>query len=129
MSTWWSCRTRPSLCPGVPVEQRTIVDDLGYADGITHVTARFGHMETPDVPGALALLTPDATEGQLDLDQASYFLSKIELRCGDAPTTAHWRKRLFIATAHITAHITADVADYFGLPRHRTVATGVSHDV
>jgi KUP system potassium uptake protein len=74
-------------------------------------------METPDVPGALALLTPDATEGQPDLDQASHFLSKIELRRGDAPRMAHWRKRLFIAAAHITA-------DYFGLPRHRTVVMG-----
>ncbi len=33
---------------------------------------------------------------------------------------ARWRKRLFIATSHITA----DAADYFGLPRHRTVVIG-----
>jgi KUP system potassium uptake protein len=30
---------------------------------------------------------------------------------------APWRKRLFIATAHITA----DAAEYFGRPRDRTV--------
>ena len=33
---------------------------------------------------------------------------------------AQWRKRLFIATSHITA----DAADRFGLPRDRTVIMG-----
>jgi KUP system potassium uptake protein len=77
-------------------------------------------METANVPAALAMLAPEQTEGQLDLDQASYFLSKIELRRGDAPTMAAWRKRLFIATSYITA----DAAEQFGLPRDRTVIMG-----
>ncbi|WP_228718105.1 KUP/HAK/KT family potassium transporter [Kitasatospora acidiphila] len=77
-------------------------------------------METPDVPGALALVDPARTEGRLELDQASYFLSKIELRRGQAPTTAPWRTPLFIATSYITA----DAAEYFGLPRNRTVIMG-----
>ncbi|MEV8096479.1 potassium transporter Kup [Kitasatospora sp. NPDC085879] len=107
--------------PRVAAEQRIVVDDLGYAeDGIIHVTARFGYMETPDVPGTLALLDPIATEGELQLDQATYFLSKIELRRGKEPTMAPWRKRLFIATSYITA----DAAEYFGLPRDRTVIMG-----
>ena len=33
---------------------------------------------------------------------------------------AHWRKHLFIATSHITA----DAANYFGLPPDRTVVMG-----
>jgi KUP system potassium uptake protein len=33
---------------------------------------------------------------------------------------SRWRKRLFL----ITALITADPADYFKLPRHRTVLLG-----
>ena len=33
---------------------------------------------------------------------------------------AAWRKRLFIATSHITA----DAAEYFDLPRDRTVIIG-----
>ncbi|MHA6765520.1 potassium transporter Kup [Streptacidiphilus sp. PAMC 29251] len=107
--------------PRVPAEQRVTVDNLGYGeDGIIHVTARFGYMETPDVPAALALLDPAVTEGQLQLDQASYFLSKIELRSGQAPTMARWRKHLFIATSYIAA----DAAEYFGLPQDRTVIMG-----
>jgi KUP system potassium uptake protein len=107
--------------PRVPEDQRVVVNDLGYGDdGITHVTIKFGYMESSDVPSALALLDPAATEGPLDLDNASYFLSKIELRRGKAATMAGWRKQLFLATSHITA----DAAEYFGLPRDRTVIIG-----
>jgi KUP system potassium uptake protein len=114
-----SIETEP--VPRVPAHQRVAVDDLGFGDdGITHVTARFGYMETPDVPAALAMLDPADTEGRLDLEHASYFLSKIELRRGEAPTMAPWRKRLFIATSYIAA----DAAEYFGLPRDRTVIMG-----
>jgi KUP system potassium uptake protein len=112
--------------PRVPADERIAVDDLGYADdGIIHVSVRFGYMETPDLPGALRTLDPATTEGAPRLDQASYFLSKIELRVGDAPTMARWRKRLFIATSYITA----DAAEHFGLPRERTVIMGSHIDV
>ena len=107
--------------PRVPDAERIEIDDLGYAgDGIVHVSARFGYMETPDVPRALRLLDPGQTEGLIDVDRASYFLSKIELTKGSAPTMARWRKRLFIATSYITA----DAAEYFGLPRDRSVIMG-----
>jgi KUP system potassium uptake protein len=114
-----SIETEP--VPRVPADRRIVVDGLGFAGaGMVHVTARFGYMETPDVPGTLAMLDPADTEGPLLLDQASYFLSTIELRRGPAPTMAPWRKRLFIATSHITA----DAAEHFGLPRDRTIIMG-----
>jgi KUP system potassium uptake protein len=107
--------------PRVPDSERTEVDPLGLAkDGIFHVTAHFGYMETPNVPGALRLLDPTQTEGPIAIDDASYFLSQLELTKGTAPTMAPWRKRLFIATSSITA----DAADYFGLPPDRTVIMG-----
>jgi KUP system potassium uptake protein len=119
-----SIETKP--VPRVPVEERLLVDSLGYSDdGIIHVTARYGYMETPDVPGTLALLDPSTTEGPLQLDEASYFLSKIELRRGTAPTMRPWRKRLFVATSYITA----DAAEHFGLPRDRTVIMGSDIEV
>jgi KUP system potassium uptake protein len=112
--------------PHVPDERRIEIDDLGHSgDGIIHVSARFGYMDTPDVPAALRLLDPDHTEGQVALDEASYFLSKIELKKGTAPTMATWRKRLFIATSYITA----DAAEHLGLPRDRTVIMGSQIDV
>ena len=119
-----SIETEP--VPRVPVDRRVEVDDLGHSDdGIIHVTARFGYMETPDVPAALALLDPARTEGELNLGQARYFLSKIELQRGKSPTMAGWRKRLFVATSYITA----DAAEHFGLPRERTVIMGAHIDV
>jgi KUP system potassium uptake protein len=119
-----SIETEP--VPRVPAAERITVDDLGYADdGIIHVRARFGYMETPDIPETLRLLDPATTEGRLQIEQASYFLSKIELRRGTAPTMAQWRKRLFIAVSYSTA----DAAEYFGLPRDRTVIMGSHVDV
>ncbi len=107
--------------PRLPDSERITHDDLGYAnDGIVHVAARFGYMERPNIPRALALLSPEETEGPVDLENASYFLSKLDLCLGDARTMASWRKRLFIATSHITA----DAAGHFGLPLGRTVIVG-----
>jgi len=108
--------------PRVPDDERVTIDSLGDPDdGITHVTIRFGYVETPDVPRALGLLTEEETEGRLDLDDATYFLSRIELRPdGEGHEMAEWRKRLFVATSHLTA----DAAEHFGLPGDRTVILG-----
>jgi KUP system potassium uptake protein len=112
--------------PRVPPAERTAVDDLGHPDdGITHVTARYGYVERPDVPGVLATLTPAQTEGALDLARATYFLSKIELVRGPEHTMALWRKRLFITTSYITD----DAAEHFGLPHDRTVIMGSQIEV
>jgi KUP system potassium uptake protein len=114
-----SIETEP--VPRVPDDQRMEVDELGFhEDGIVHVTARFGYMEASNVPDALRLLDPDQTEGQIDVENASYFLSKLELVAGPEPTMAPWRKRLFIATSYLTA----DAADYFHLPFGRTIIVG-----
>ena len=107
--------------PHVPPADRLTIDDLGYADdGISHVGARFGYMDEPNVPGVLRLAAAAGLECPLEVDDASYFLSTIELRAGDTPGMTRWRKRLFVATSRITA----DAAEYFGLPRERTVIMG-----
>jgi KUP system potassium uptake protein len=107
--------------PHVAPADRLSVDDLGYSDdGISHVTARFGYMDQPDVPSAISRAAEAGLECPLEVDEASYFLSTIELRPGDAPGMTRWRKRLFVATSHITA----DAAEYFSLPRERTLIMG-----
>jgi KUP system potassium uptake protein len=58
--------------------------------------------------------------GQLHPGKVSYFLSTIEIHPGNAPGMNQWRKRLFVATARLTA----DAAEYFQLPRDRTVIMG-----
>nr|WP_197383677.1 potassium transporter Kup [Mycolicibacterium mengxianglii] len=107
--------------PRVPDEQRVSVDNLGYRDdGILHVTVHVGYMERPDVPAALRLLPDDVTEGGIDLDTASYFLSHLELVADGHSDMVAWRKRLFVATSLMTA----DAAGYFALPPERTVIIG-----
>ncbi len=107
--------------PHVADADRLEIDDLGYKDdGIYHVTASFGYMDTPNVPSLLPLIRQAEQEGALDSGGISYFLSTIEIRRGNTPGMNRWRKRLFVATARLTA----DAAEYFQLPRERTVIMG-----
>jgi KUP system potassium uptake protein len=106
--------------PHVPSGERLAFDDLGYDDdGIVYVLARLGYTDEPNVPDLIQLLRE--TDIQLPLaGEISYFLSTIELHLGDAAGMSRWRKRLFLATSRITA----DAAEYFHLPRDRTVIMG-----
>ncbi len=114
-----SIETMPA--PHIPDAERLQIDDLGYKDDrIIHVTARFGYMDQTNVPGLLPLIRDADIESALPDDKLSYFVSRIELVQGHAPGMSRWRKRLFIATSRITA----DAAEYFRLPRERTVIMG-----
>ena len=114
-----SVETMPA--PHVPEAERLRIDDLGYQDdGIFHVTARFGYLDQTNVPALLPLIRATDIESALADDKLSYFVSRIELVPGPAPGMNRWRKRLFIATSRITA----DAAEYFRLPRERTVIMG-----
>ena len=107
--------------PHVADAERLEIDDLGYTDDrIYHVTARFGYMDAPSVPSLLPFIRQADLESPLDDGKISYFLSTIEVRRGDTPGMSRWRKRLFVATARLTA----DAAEYFRLPRERTVIKG-----
>jgi len=103
--------------PHVAEAERVSVDDLGYRDdGITHLTARFGFQDTIDVPGTLRMAA-GSVEGDIDVDGASYFLSRITIVPTGAPGMAKWRKKLFVVVARNAANPVA----YFGLPDERTV--------
>ncbi len=107
--------------PHVPADERVLVDDLGYTDdGIIHVTARLGYVETANVPEILEQAAAHSTELTVDPDDTSYFLSAIELKLGDTTGMPRWRKRVFLATTAITA----DAAEYFHLPREQVVIVG-----
>jgi KUP system potassium uptake protein len=112
--------------PHVPDAERIVIDDLGYADdGITHVTARFGFQDEPDVPTALRQAVGVGLEGAIDVDDASYFVSRITIRRTPAAGMRPWRKRLFITISRNAA----SPVDYFGLPGDRTVTMGSNIDV
>jgi KUP system potassium uptake protein len=101
------------------------IDDLGYRDdGITHVTARYGFMDKIDVPATLRRITDDL-EGEVDLERASYFLSRISIVRTDDRGMAQWRKRLFVAIARNAAN----PVTLFGLPDDQTVVLSAHIDI
>jgi KUP system potassium uptake protein len=107
--------------PHVTDDERIVLDELGHAEeGITHVTARYGYMDEPNVPEALDLAVAAGLDCPVQPDELSYFLSTVDVHAGTAPGMHRWRKRLFLATSHIAA----DAAEYFGLPLEQTVIMG-----
>ena len=75
---------------GVPGGRRTVVAlaalgifgasrSLRSSARITHLTARFGYADQPDVPGLLPLIRKAGIECPLDSNKLSHFLSTIEL--------------------------------------------------
>jgi KUP system potassium uptake protein len=107
--------------PHVHPEQRVSIDDLGYRDdGITNVTVRFGYHDRQDVARALAQAAREGTERAIDVDHASYFVSRITIVRTRARGMSPWRKSLFIALSRNEA----DQIQYFELPDERTVTMG-----
>ena len=107
--------------PYVPEAERLVVDDLGYEDdGISHLTARFGFQDIPDVPRLLALAKETGLESDVDVEGAVYFLSQISITPTAAPGMRRWRKRLFVTMSRNAA----SPVDYFKLPRDRTISLG-----
>jgi KUP system potassium uptake protein len=111
--------------PYVADARRATVDDLGYADdGIVHVTARYGFMDTVDVPRMLRR-AGKRMEREVDPDAISYFISRITIIPTRAAGMSMWRKRLFIVLARNAANPVA----YFGLPVDQTVVMGSQIDL
>jgi KUP system potassium uptake protein len=112
--------------PFVSNDERVRLSDLNYRDdGISLVVARYGFQQQPDVPALVREVAAMDLETAIDLSDITYFLSKIEIVQSDAPDMAPWRKRLFLATAHLAA----DAVDYFRLPRHGTVLLGSAIEI
>ncbi len=104
--------------PHVEPDEQVRVDDLGSReDGIALVTARFGFQDAQDVPAALQRAIDDGLEGDVDLDHASYLLSRTRIAVTNEPEMPLWRKRLFV----ILARTEVDPADDMCLPGERTV--------
>jgi KUP system potassium uptake protein len=88
---------------------------------VFHVTIRVGYHDRLDVPEALALARKEGLlERNLDLEHASYFVSRITITPTKAPGMQQWRKKLFIAMARNAP----SPVDHFGLPGDHTVLMG-----
>jgi KUP system potassium uptake protein len=107
--------------PHVPRAQRIVVDELGYEDdGILHLTISYGFQDHKNVPAALRQAVSEGLEVAIDIDNATYFISKITIVRGDDPGMAKWRKTLFLALSRTSV----SPVDLFGLPEERIVTMG-----
>ncbi|MFG3326937.1 potassium transporter Kup [Micromonospora chersina] len=109
---------RTANVPHIPWDARLTIDDLGDPDdGIIHITAVFGFQDPTDFPEVLRRAAVHPLARGIALDEVSYFVSRITLRCTRQPGMAVWRKRLFIALAHNAA----SHAEFLHLPEERTI--------
>jgi KUP system potassium uptake protein len=88
---------------------------------IVHVTVRAGYRDRGGIADLLALARKRGfLDRNLDLEHASYFVSRMTIVPTMHPGMARWRKRLFIGMARNAA----SPVEHFGLPSDRTVITG-----
>jgi KUP system potassium uptake protein len=107
--------------PHVDDFDRFTVETIGDGFRVIHVTVRNGYHDPVDVPAALRLARKQGLlERNLDLEHASYFVSRISIKATDAPPMSPWRKQLFIGMARNAA----SPIDAFQLPSDRTVLVG-----
>jgi len=106
--------------PFVEDDDRVLCSELG--EGFYQVTARYGFMETPDVPSALRLLAAPGTPKPIELKpmEASFYLGRETIIPTGKGWMARWRKRLFT----VMARNAQSAAAFFNLPPNRVVELG-----
>ena len=107
--------------PQVPAEEQITVRALGH--GVFHVIVRYGFMQDPNIPEALALARERGLV--LDDDDITYFLGRETLIVTKTPGMAMWRERLFVLMARNAVRATA----FFRLPPERVVELGVQVEI
>ena len=103
--------------PHVPPDRRTEVRSLG--GGVFHLVVRYGFMEDPNVPSALAVARTNGLD--MDPDDVTYFLGRETVIVTRRPGMAIWRERLFVLMTRNAVRATA----FFRLPPDRVVELGV----
>jgi KUP system potassium uptake protein len=82
------------------------------------VALRFGYMETPNVPRALAIARKHGWH--FDIMSTSFFLSRRALKPAARSGMPRWQDQLFIALAKSAS----DASDFFQIPTGRVVEVG-----
>ncbi len=102
--------------PWIADEERVHLEPLPKR--FYRVIVRYGFMETPDIPAALALCSLRGLD--VDLTQASFFVGRETLIPAIHPAMALWREKLFIAMSRNSVSAT----DFFKIPTNRVVELG-----
>jgi KUP system potassium uptake protein len=107
--------------PHVAPDKQVTVRALGH--GVFDVVVRYGFMEDPNVPQALARARDKGLE--LDEEDVTYFLGRETLIVTKAPGMSTWRERLFVLLARNAVRATT----FFRLPPERVVELGVQVEI
>jgi KUP system potassium uptake protein len=102
--------------PRVPPDRRVRLEPVSAT--FMRVMLRFGYMETPNVPRALAIARK--LGWHFDIMSTSFFLSRRALRPAPRSGMPRWQDRLFIRLARSAN----DATDYFQIPTDRVVEVG-----
>jgi KUP system potassium uptake protein len=102
--------------PRVPDDQRVQMKKMSPL--FSRVELRFGFMETPNVPNALAIARKQGW--QFDIMSTSFFLSRRALKPAAHSGMPRWQDRLFIGLAKSAS----DATDFFHIPTGRVVEVG-----
>jgi KUP system potassium uptake protein len=102
--------------PRVHSSERVRMEQVG--ETFSRVTLRFGFMETPNVPKALAIARKHGW--QFDIMATSFFLSRRSLKPSAQSGMPLWQDHLFI----MLTRIANDATDYFQIPTGRVVEVG-----
>jgi KUP system potassium uptake protein len=102
--------------PRIDPAERVRLEEISKT--FTKVTLRFGFMESPNVPKALAIARK--LGWQFDIMSTSFFLSRRALKPAAHSGMPRWQDHLFIALSR-TAN---DATDYFQIPSGRVVEVG-----
>jgi KUP system potassium uptake protein len=79
---------------------------------------RFGYMETPNVPKALALARRDGLS--FEMMSTSYFLNRRSFRITEASTMPGWQAALFVSMTKAAS----DASGFYRLPSNRVLELG-----
>jgi KUP system potassium uptake protein len=108
--------------PRVPAAERLEVTTLEH--GFHRVMARYGFMQSPNVP--VALRECEAFGLQIDLDTVTYYLGRTSLIPTDErPGMALWRDRLFAFMSRNSARPTV----FYKLPADNVVELGIQVEI
>lgn len=102
--------------PRVPEEDRVTISQS--SPKFSRVTLRYGYMETPNIPKALAIARK--LGWTFDIMSTSFFLSRRAIKPAAQSGMPLWQDRLFIGLAKSSS----DASDFFQIPTGRVVEIG-----
>ncbi len=104
--------------PTPRVQQQNRFETETLSSDFMRVTLRYGYMESPRVPAALASMRKSGLK--FDIMTTSFFLGKRTLKTSPTSGMPKWQDKLFVGLSHQATNAT----DFFSIPSDRVVELG-----